>query len=222
MQERLFFGLAVSLGHALLLMCMLNTQSTQEVPISVQATMVRFDQPADLSPANDKPADALKPSLDKPTVDQPRMSDMPTSTNDLPATTTTPATADSNRPVDAGALPAEAAPTHSQTTNTAAASTATPKTVSITDVQYARAPSRDYPRAAMLRGEEGRVSMKVLVGQDGKPEAVHITRSSGYEALDRAAVQSMKTSTFKPYSENGVPQSVWVHTTLEYYLESAT
>jgi len=219
MQVRLFFGLAVSLVHALVLMCMLNTPPAQTLLTSAQAVVVRFDRPADPTSVNVNTEQALKPATEIPLVDQPRLSEAPASTTDKPLATPT---TEVSRPVDAGPPPVETAPTPPQPINTAAATTHPPKTVSISDVQYARAPSRDYPRAALLRGEEGRVSMKVLVGQDGKPEAVHITRSSGYEALDRAAVQSIKTSIFKPYTEDGVPQSVWVHTTLEYYLESAT
>jgi len=219
MQVRLFFGLAVSLGHALVLMCMLNTPPAQPRLTSAQAVVVRFDRSAAPTSVNVNTEQALKPATEIPLVDQPRLSEAPASTSDIPLATPT---TEVSRPVDAGPPPVETAPTPPQPTNTAAATTYPPKTVSISDVQYARAPSRDYPRAALLRGEEGRVSMKVLVGQDGKPEAVHITRSSGYEALDRAAVQSIKTSIFKPYTEDGIPRSVWVHTTLEYYLESAT
>jgi protein TonB len=55
-----------------------------------------------------------------------------------------------------------------------------------------------YPRFARLHGYEGRVTMAVTVGPDGKVLAVDLLKSSGYDILDRSAVRQMKSIPFLP------------------------
>src|SRR5690606_17846269 len=50
----------------------------------------------------------------------------------------------------------------------------------------------EYPWIARRRGWEGRVWLSVTVRPDGALERIHVTRSSGYEVLDRSAVETMK------------------------------
>lgn len=224
MQERLFIGLAVSAGHVIVMMCLLHQQPAPNIPVRMQQVMVRFEgvptsmsttpAPAQPSPQVQAEAQAARPNR---SLEAPRMSDVPETTSTATASNSHPAPSEAQPPLNAS-------PSGHHTTSTSEAplpASSPPQTVSISAVQYARQPIRDYPRAALLRGDEGSVGMKVLVNKDGLPEAVQITRSSGHEALDRAAVQSMKTSLFKPYLVDGKPQSVWVLTTLDYHLEAA-
>ncbi|MDB5677016.1 energy transducer TonB [Sphingomonas bacterium] len=44
---------------------------------------------------------------------------------------------------------------------------------------------RDYPKESKKRGEQGRVSLQLTVSKKGVPIACTITKSSGFEALDR-------------------------------------
>ena len=61
-----------------------------------------------------------------------------------------------------------------------------------------------YPKSALLRGQDGTVYLDVLIGPDGRAETVRIARSSGHEALDRAARDAVAAWHFRPAIENGV------------------
>jgi protein TonB len=47
-----------------------------------------------------------------------------------------------------------------------------------------------YPLGARLRGEEGWVLLAIRVGRNGRADAVTIAESSGFHALDQAALQA--------------------------------
>jgi protein TonB len=98
----------------------------------------------------------------------------------------------------------------------------TPRTVAITDVHYQRPPAPIYPRRSQRLGETGEVWLKVLISAEGRAAQVLVVRSSGFDALDHAAVVAMKAAIFKPYAENGVAQAVWVQTPIAFHLESAS
>lgn len=46
-----------------------------------------------------------------------------------------------------------------------------------------------YPPLSVQRGEEGRAIVSFIIDKDGSVDSVSVTRSSGYEALDREAVR---------------------------------
>ncbi len=69
---------------------------------------------------------------------------------------------------------------------------------------YRQAPPPAYPRAALQRQLTGTVLLQVLVGVDGRPLEVNISRSSGYRELDEAArLQVLKRWSFQPATQNG-------------------
>lgn len=71
-------------------------------------------------------------------------------------------------------------------------------------LQYAHAPSPDYPRPAIQRSLEGTVLLRVLVDVDGRPLEVGIERSSGHAVLDREALRHVQRSwTFRPAMKDG-------------------
>jgi protein TonB len=53
-----------------------------------------------------------------------------------------------------------------------------------------------YPLGARMRGEEGVVTVKVLVNVRGRAEKVEVVQSSNYPALDRAAIEAVKSARF--------------------------
>jgi len=56
-----------------------------------------------------------------------------------------------------------------------------------------------YPRSAQLRGEQGRVRIKIAFSPTGKVLSVDLVESSGSAILDREAVRiPMKVATFPP------------------------
>ena len=64
-------------------------------------------------------------------------------------------------------------------------------------------PAPRYPLMARWRGWQGTVSVGIVVRPDGRVDAVRVRRSSGYEALDRAAIEVARISRFSPARERG-------------------
>lgn len=74
-----------------------------------------------------------------------------------------------------------------------------------------------YPKDALDRGLEGRVILTVLVGSDGKVEAVTVESSSGQPVLDEAAVRAVKQGwVFDPGMANGKPAPGKARVTFEF------
>ena len=53
-----------------------------------------------------------------------------------------------------------------------------------------------YPLSSRLRGEEGLVTVKAEINADGRAGKTKVTASSGYPALDRAAVDALSKARF--------------------------
>lgn len=86
-------------------------------------------------------------------------------------------------------------------------------------VTYVVPPSPVYPVDSRAKGEEGVVSLHVLVGPNGDAEAVGVRKSSGFPSLDEAALAALAKAKFRPYVENGVPVRVYAPATLTFHLE---
>ncbi|MDE2059931.1 MAG: energy transducer TonB [candidate division NC10 bacterium] len=75
---------------------------------------------------------------------------------------------------------------------------------------YGINPLPKYPLLAREKGYEGTVFLRVLVRADGRVERLAVDRSSGYEILDRAAVDSVKEWAFFPAKKAGKSVESWV------------
>ena len=53
-----------------------------------------------------------------------------------------------------------------------------------------------YPMGARLRGEEGAVTVRVRVDSSGRAQRCEVARSSGYSALDKAAVDAARRARY--------------------------
>jgi TonB family protein len=62
-----------------------------------------------------------------------------------------------------------------------------------------------YPEASRHAGEQGVCKVSITVMADGTVKDVHVTKSTGYPALDAASVHAFTTGTLFPASENGHP-----------------
>lgn len=63
---------------------------------------------------------------------------------------------------------------------------------------YLDNPAPAYPASAKRLGETGRVLLRVVVDENGRPESVNVATSSGFERLDRAAVDVVRRWKFVP------------------------
>jgi len=77
-------------------------------------------------------------------------------------------------------------------------------------VSYAYNPRPTYPEAARREGWEGTVILRVLVDQEGKSRLVEVGRSSGFDALDRAASDAVKSWRFHPAHSGQRKVESWV------------
>jgi protein TonB len=58
-------------------------------------------------------------------------------------------------------------------------------------VKYRRAPDPEYPALARRRKQEGTVLLEVIIAPDGRASGVTLKKSSGFPALDRAALEAV-------------------------------
>lgn len=96
---------------------------------------------------------------------------------------------------------------------------AMPKTIS-SGIEYIEPPQPVYPPAARRMGEEGRVMLRVLVNEKGRPERVEIQQTSGSPRLDEAARQAAQRAVFKPHIENGRAIAVFAIIPIKFQLDS--
>jgi protein TonB len=75
-----------------------------------------------------------------------------------------------------------------------------------------------YPPRCLRMGIEGRVRVRVLVGENGNVQEVTLDRSSGESALDESALEAVRTWRFEPARRNGVPVRAWAIVPVEFKL----
>ena len=83
---------------------------------------------------------------------------------------------------------------------------------------YKENPPPRYPRNARKRGYQGTVVLEVLVDREGGVEDLKIYRSSGYKALDRAALSSVRHWIFTPGRRGDVVVDMWVRVPIAFRL----
>lgn len=112
------------------------------------------------------------------------------------------------------AVPAEARPPL-MAAAAAVASVAPPQH----DAAYLRNPPPRYPLAARRAGEQGTVTLRVLVARDGLPVRVELERSSGSRHLDAAALEAVRAWRFVPARRGSDPVESWVLVPIVFRLE---
>lgn len=96
---------------------------------------------------------------------------------------------------------------------------ASPKTFTA-NIEYIYMPQPEYPAAAKRMGEEGKVILRVLVDEKGRPEQIDIDTSSGSPRLDDAAKQAVRRALFKPFIDDGKPVSAFAIVPITFALDS--
>ena len=88
-------------------------------------------------------------------------------------------------------------------------------------VGYAYSPKPEYPDSARREGKEGRVILRVLVDEQGRSKSVEVNRSSGSQALDHAAANTMQRWRFSPARSGDTPVESWVKIPIDFRLTDA-
>lgn len=81
-------------------------------------------------------------------------------------------------------------------------------------VNSANCEKPDYPSASRRLEEAGTVSLRFLVGADGKVIQAEVEKSSGFKRLDEAARAGLSRCSFKPATVDGKPEQGWA--TMKY------
>lgn len=84
---------------------------------------------------------------------------------------------------------------------------------------YLRNPAPSYPLAARRAGEQGTVTLRVLVARDGQPARVELEKSSGSTHLDNAALETVKGWRFNPARRGAEAVEGWVLVPIVFRLE---
>jgi periplasmic protein TonB len=86
-------------------------------------------------------------------------------------------------------------------------------------VNSANCEKPDYPSASRRLEEEGTVSLRFLVGVDGKVLQAEVDKSSGFRRLDEAARAGLAKCQFKPATLDGKPEQAWASMKYTWRLE---
>jgi protein TonB len=211
--QRKLMGLAMAvLLHLLLLWALqagLAQQWVKEIPNVVQAVLLQEAPVLTPPPATPpSPASAPKPPTPSQTAPAPPLpqqpayvppSDVPANVNPSVSTaisavsSTPPASlANSTAPVPAPASVRQTAPSRKAAT-----------------VSAAHCEKPDYPSVSRRMEEEGTVSLRFLVGVDGRVSQSEIEKSSGFPRLDQAARAALSKCRFQPATVDGQPEQAW-------------
>jgi protein TonB len=57
-------------------------------------------------------------------------------------------------------------------------------------------------------GEQGQVVLRVLIDAQGQPQKVELHKSSGFDRLDRQAIEAVRQWRFVPGKRHGVPEAM--------------
>ncbi|WP_175724539.1 energy transducer TonB [Burkholderia ambifaria] len=170
----------------------ITAQLITPAPIAQQVAAESIPQPAP-----PKPTPRVKPKVEpKPVQKAAKPAPQPVAQSPAPSPTPAPA-AD---PTPAPAAPAAAAPAATPNPARETMQVSAPKNVPTLQCNFVKP---DYPSMSRRRGESGTAYVHFVVGVTGKIESVELQKSSGYPRLDDAALDAMRSTTCRPYIENG-------------------
>lgn len=84
---------------------------------------------------------------------------------------------------------------------------------------YLNNPRPPYPLVARRMGYQGKVVLNVEVLAEGRAGEVKLQTSSGFDILDKAALQTVKTWKFSPATRFGQPITQWFLVPIKFSLE---
>lgn len=97
-----------------------------------------------------------------------------------------------------------------------------PLTPPVFNAAYLRNPPPRYPIAARRNGEQGTVTLRVLVDREGLPASVAIEKTSGFAPLDNAAREAVRAWRFVPARRGSQAVEAWVLVPVVFRLEDAS
>ncbi len=155
--------------------------------------------------------DAAKPPpkpVEKPKVEKPKPVKKPEPVKKAvapaPPVPAAPSTPTPPAPTPAPAAPAPAAPVK--------------ESAAISGLASLGNPPPEYPGAALRKGMEGRVILRIKVMPNGRAGTVEVTKSSGKQVLDDAAVETVRNWKFIPAKRGDTPIEGFATQTIDFKL----
>ncbi len=87
------------------------------------------------------------------------------------------------------------------------------------DASYLQNPKPPYPALSRRLNEQGKTTVRVLIGVDGLPQRVEIAKSSGFDRLDQAAMATVMRWRYVPGKRGGVAEAMWFNVPINWVLE---
>lgn len=86
------------------------------------------------------------------------------------------------------------------------------------DAEYLHHAVPVYPAISQRLNEQGKVMVRVLISTEGMPLDVELFESSGFDRLDRSAIQAVKGWRFVPGRKQGNPEKMWFTVPVNFQL----
>lgn len=219
--------LGISLTLALHLLWFFTAPGTekQEVVTPPQPIMVEWLSNSQFHAEPVKPQSQPTPKIVKPAV-KPKV--QPRKVAGIPpksviAATSTTAESTIVQPVEAPPAPAAVATANPAPAATSASPNSTaddaPVTLPHLNADYLNNPAPNYPPASRELGEQGRVLLRAMINIDGTVAQVVLRKSSGFDRLDQAAMDTVKNWRFVSAQRGEQKVSAWVVVPVAFSLE---
>ena len=88
-----------------------------------------------------------------------------------------------------------------------------------TPAAYLSHPKPEYPQQSREDREEGLVVLRILISSEGRPLSIQLKKSSGFRALDAAAVSGVKRWSFTPATQNQQAVEAWIDIPIRFRLD---
>lgn len=194
--------------HVLAVAGLLQNEGVQRQLAEAAPVFVRFITPPPAAPP--PPSEAPPPQAQKLPPPKPQPI---TRTVAAPAAYEAPQPEPEPQPVLAEAPPAPPAPS---------APPAEPEPVIPPNfvAAYLNNPAPAYPTLSKRLREQGKVLLRVQVSAEGRAGRVQLSRSSGYERLDAAAIAAVEQWRFVPARQGDDAVAAWVLVPIDFELQS--
>jgi protein TonB len=216
---------AVLLAHLALLWAIgqawLEQASTLEEAQVIMASVI-VESPTPPAP---QPQPQPQPKSVSPAVPQPRPTPVPTPLPTVSkqdeASLTAPVISPVMAPVVAAANSGPATPSSPAAAPNASVGKPAPASLVLpsSDADYLNNPPPAYPRISKRMGEQGTVIVRVFIGLQGTAEQAEIRTSSGYDRLDKAALDTVLRWRYVPGKRHGTPEAMWFNVPVSFVLE---
>ena len=188
-------------------------------PVMVVSQAIQIAQPAQAIPV----PDTLPQQTKKTTVTKARavaiLPTQPAADREAPAKEVS-----NNVPVQIATLPASVSTgaAGNEAARSALAQVTSPAQADVqlplSDADYLHNPRPLYPSTSQRFNEQGRTTVRVLIGANGLAERAEIAKSSGYKRLDDAALNTVMRWRYVPGKRGGVAEAMWFDVPINWTL----